>query len=602
MMRNTTAMPGRSAKWSFISWTFCAVFMAYASLVFYPRWQKEYTESVIAFDTEGYYWYLPSVFIYHNLKSQSFQPGVLKRIQASHSSEFVNGYKNQAGDGYVLKYTAGMSVMYAPGFFAGHMMAKVLGYPPDGFSPPYKLAYQLWGLTFALIGLFYFRRLMLLHFDDKVVALGLLLLVVGTNYLNYAAIDVGMSHMWLFGLYVFLMLACHKIYNEGKYQYWVVVGALCGLMTLIRPTEVIALLIPLLWGIEHLTGFKERLLLLIREWKMVMLAGVVFSAIVFVQLAYWKYASGHWIEYSYGDQGFNFRRPHAIIYSWSYGAGWLRYCPMMVLAYVGLLFYFKSRKHVWMIYVLLIINYYIVSAWNIWDYGGFSGRAMIQSYPLMFFPLLHFLEWLGAHRRFIFAFVPAFLVGLYFNVWWTYQAHQGEGVIDPTVNSKTYYHYMVGRWHLPEEIQKLKDTPELLDEGSVAKAEKILIGVSDSLQCVDKDHQDVKVNFTALNKLNGCGWIRAEADFEAGTKEWDIWKMAQFVVEIRKDGNIVKTNMFRVFRLLEDNSFKHLHLDVRLPDVPFDEISLRIWNADSDKQLCMRNMQLSGLKGQLVRL
>lgn len=601
-MRSASFTPSSSAKWSLISWMFCALFMAYASLVFYPRWQKEHTESVIAFDTEGYYWYLPSVFIYHNLKSQEYPPGVLERIQSTNSSDFNNGYKNQRGDGYVLKYTAGMSVMYAPGFFAGHIAAKAFGYPADGFSTPYKLAYQLWGLSFALIGLFFFRRLMLLYFEDAVVAIGLILLVIGTNYLNYAAIDVGMSHMWLFGLYVFLMLACYKFYSENRSRYLVIAGALCGLMTLIRPTEIISLLIPLLWGVDSLAALKKRLQLLLHRWKAVLLAAILFSAIVFVQLAYWKYASGNWLEYSYGDQGFNFRRPHAIVFSWSYRAGWLRYCPMMILAYLGLLFYFKSQRHVWMIYVLLILNYYIVSSWNIWDYGGFSGRAMIQSYPLLFFPLFYLVEWLRSHRWYFIAFLPVLLIGFYFNIWWTYQAHKGEGLIDPTVDSKTYYYHMVGRWKLPEEFRKFKDTPELLDEATVQQAEKLSVGISDSLRCVDKDHGDVFVNFKDLRKLNGCNWIRAEADFEVGPKEWEIWKMHQFIVEIKKDGNIVKTNMFRIFRFLSDNDHKHLHLDVRLPEASFDEIALRIWNAGSDKQVCMRNVQLSGLKGPLSSL
>ncbi|MGC4057336.1 MAG: hypothetical protein QM743_04340 [Chitinophagaceae bacterium] len=109
-MSTVTDNPNRRAgRISLLAYCLCAALMAYASLVFYPRWQKAGTESNLAYDTEGYYWYLPSVFIYHNLKSQQYPAGMLHEIQATHNPEFANGYPNEKGDGYILKYTSGMA-------------------------------------------------------------------------------------------------------------------------------------------------------------------------------------------------------------------------------------------------------------------------------------------------------------------------------------------------------------------------------------------------------------------------------------------------------------------------------------------------------------
>ncbi|MGC4057335.1 MAG: hypothetical protein QM743_04335 [Chitinophagaceae bacterium] len=440
---------------------------------------------------------------------------------------------------------------------------------------------------------------MLHFFSDGVVAAGLIILVLGTNYLNYAAIDVGMSHTWLFSLYVYLLWTAYYFAQTGKSRYPILSGILCGLLTLVRPTEVISVLIPLLWGINTRSAFAERIRMLLRRWQAVLLAALLFVLIVGVQLCYWKYVSGHWIQYSYQDQGFNFRRPHAIVYSWSYRAGWLRYCPMMVLSYIGMLIYFRSGRHVWMVYVLAILNYFIVSSWNIWDYGGFSGRAMIQSYPVLFFPLLYLLEYCLQRKWLTAVMIPVLLLCGYVNIWWTYQAHKGEGVIDPFTTSREYYYRMVGRWSVPQEYHKLKDTPELLDEAAVAKAEHVFVDSMQRTVCVDKEHSDDGVSFRRLNRLQGCSWLRVTAGFHVTAKEWDTWSMPQYIVEFRKGGQMQKVNMIRVFRFLNENDNKPLFIDVKIPEVTYDEISVRLWSAESDKKVCMDNIVLTGLKGDL---
>ena len=37
---------------------------------------------------------------------------------------------------------------------------------------------------------------------------------------------------------------------------------------------------------------------------------MVTALVGFIQLAYWKYASGEWLVYSYEDQGFSWLKPH----------------------------------------------------------------------------------------------------------------------------------------------------------------------------------------------------------------------------------------------------------------------------------------------------
>lgn len=570
---------------------FCFVIMSYSNLGFYPRWQQPGTESSIAYDVEGYYWYLPSVFIYKNLKDQHFENGVLSKIQSSGNANFENGFIHPQSGHYVLKYTAGMSIMYLPGFAAGHFTAGLLGYPQDGFSAPYKLCLQLWGLLFSFTGLYYLRKLLKIFYEDYVVALVLLLLVLGTNYLNYAAIDVGMSHAWLFTLYVFILLNTQYFYQTYKAKYVIRIGFLIGLVTLIRPTEIIAVLIPLLWGIESWNDLKSRFVLLYQKKGLVFMAVLCGFSVISIQLLYWHYVSGDWIVYSYQDQSFNFRRPHAFVYSWSYRAGWLTYSPMMLLAFIGLLPFLKYGQNKLAVILFFMVNYYIVSAWNIWDYGGFSGRAMIQSYPVILFPIASLIAYVLQKRNSLVVFLPFVFLCLYINIWWTYQAHKG-GLVDAFSTTKEYYWKMVGRWSLPEHFQKLKDTDELPDK----EPETMSVIYKDSTHtldgCVDQEHQDYRI-ITLPYKNTQQEWVRVAADFYCGQKEWNLWEIPQFIVTFKMKDQRVKTRMIRLHRFLNDNQTRNLFIDVKKPLQAFDSVSVALWNAESDKKTCMQHLTIS---------
>lgn len=566
--------------------------MAYGSFVFYPRWQKNNTESIISYDVEGYYWYLPSLFIFKNLKNTGLAPATLSKYQASGSTDFQNGYKDAQTGNYVLKYTSGMSIMYLPAFTMAHFAAHFSDYPQDGFSPPYKLALQIWGLLFGFLGLFCLRKLLLQYYQDAVVALLLFLLVFGTNYYDYAAIDLGMSHTYLFTLYVLIILNTQQYYRSNNLKYATIVGLLIGLAALIRPTEIIAILIPLFWGIESIKNIKSRILFLCtQKWLLPTVVLCIFS-VISIQLMYWKYVTGHWVEYSYQDQGFSFLHPHAFVYSWSNRAGWLRYTPMMLFPFIGLLLYWKYGKNKIAVFSFFILNYYIVSAWNIWDYGCFSGRAMIQSYPILLFLFGTLIEYISKQKLLRLLFIPFALLFLYLNIWWTYQAHAEGGLVDAQCTTKRYYWKIVGRWSVPEEYNKLKDTDELIEFEPSSKKLIYQNDLTDSSQyCASKEKNSSDTIKIAYGN-NGNKWIRAQADFHCFIKEWDVWQMHQFVVRFYKKDSLVKERFFRIHRFLDNGQTKNLYLDIKTPNEQFNKIEIYLYSFLSSQQSCFSNLKI----------
>lgn len=356
-------------KWSLYTLWLCIALMFYSGFVFYPRWQEKGHNAAIAWDVAGYYWYLPSVFIYKDLRRQEFKDSILQKYHPS-GNDFQEAFLYKGN--YVMKYSSGMALMYTPFFLAAHLVAGALGYPRDGFSLPYQFAIQFGGFLVALLGLWLFRKLLLRFYNDKVVALALFALVVGTNYLNYAAIDTGMPHSWLFTLYVVLILCTIRFYEAPNYKYAVYIGLLVGLATLTRPTDLISLLIPLLWGLRGLSiaAVKKQVSFLGHNFRYIGIAGLCAIGMFAIQLFYWRHTTGQWLIYSYQDQGFSWSSPNFQKYIFGYTTGWLVYTPMMFLAFLGLIPLIRNNAHWPVLLAFFLVNLYIVCAWNVWYYGG----------------------------------------------------------------------------------------------------------------------------------------------------------------------------------------------------------------------------------------
>jgi hypothetical protein len=569
---------------SLLAWLLSAAVVLYAGLAFCPRFKRGGSESTFGWDAGGYYWYLPSAFIYHDLKGQHFADSIIAKYQFTPALDY--GFRNENG-GYVLTYSSGMALLYAPFFTAAHLLAKPLGFPADGFSKPYQVAISLGSLLVCLLGLWYYRKLLRFYFSDGVTAIMILLLAVGTNYLNYAAIDGALTHHWFFTLYVFLLLATRAFYQRFEKRYAIAIGLLCGLATLIRPSEIISALIPLLWGMERLSlaAIRERLRLFHAQFGKLIIAALCMAAIGSIQLIYWKYVSGHWLVYSYAEKGFSWMHPHWRDYMLSYRSGWITYTPLMALCFVGIIPFLKYGRNKVAVLVFFAINLYIVSAWDIWWYGGTGGRAMIQSYPVILFPLASLVAWLLRHRAWLYVATPCMLLAAYVNIWFTVQAHGGEQLYDSEGMNKAYYWRVVGRWHVPPETERLKDASEIFS-GRATDFRLVYrndVSAEEQPIVLDEAHPYSPDYSFTLPDNNEADWLRVQARFRIAQKEWTAWKMTQFIVSVKGDGKVQNQQMLRVQRYLSDGETKEIFLDIRLPANGADSANILFWNPGSDK-------------------
>ena len=104
---------------------------------------------------------------------------------------------------------------------------------------------------YTLIGLYFFRKVLLKFFNDRLASLLLILTVLGTNYINHAITNNLAPHNILFSLFAVLVWCVIKWHESPKIHYMALMGLLMGMITLIRPTEVVCVLVPVCWGVYN---------------------------------------------------------------------------------------------------------------------------------------------------------------------------------------------------------------------------------------------------------------------------------------------------------------------------------------------------------------
>ena len=368
------------------------IILAVAYSNYYNKfWEKE--GRIIAYDVISYYQYLPATFIYGDItmKFMKEDTGYFDRkIWASPTDQ---GW-------YLGRMTMGLAVMYSPFFFGAHVLAKPMGFTADGYSPPYKVGLILAGIFYLALGLFLLRKFLKEYFPEMVVAITLLLIGLATNLYFYSVLEPSMSHVFSFCLFALFLLLMHRWLARPSWKRTFYLGLIAGLITLVRPSNVIIVVLILLWHVGSLKDLKERIQFLTRSWGKVLLMVCMAFLVVFPQLLYWKFATGHWIAYTYNDEGFFFNNPQFIKGLFSFRKGWLVYTPVMIFSLAGLVVMLvRTRKLYWPVLIFTFINMYIVFSWWSWWYGGgFGQRALIESYAVLSVPMAAFIAWIIEKR------------------------------------------------------------------------------------------------------------------------------------------------------------------------------------------------------------
>jgi hypothetical protein len=398
-------------------------------------------------DALGYYLYLPSTFIYHNVTAPyktdyrllpAGIPGYLNDIKES---------KTVGGNG-IDQYTYGVALLEAPFFFIAHIYEIMEGLPANGYSPAYYNLIKVSSIFYGLLGLLLLYKILKIFFSPQVSLLTTVAIYSGTNLFWFSICQAGMSHVPLFFLYTLLIFFVIKLHERPRAIFFVISGAVAGLITVIRPTDLLCLLIPCLYNVYSKETIRQKIVFLKENVVHLFLFAFAFVLPVIPQLLYWKAVEDTYIYYSYGDQGFNWLHPKLMEGLFYFSNGWLAYSPIMIFSLLGLLFYRRVIQWKWVAFFMVPLYIYIIYSWYCYNYiNGLGSRPMIHMYPLLALFLAAFINVLARQRpvvKYAFALVFFFLIAV--NI--CYSVQQLEGVICSEQSNAAFTVPMLFRTHL----------------------------------------------------------------------------------------------------------------------------------------------------------
>lgn len=374
-------LAGNPYKKSYIVFLLSIVLVFFYTRPLNSPWQK-----FIAGDGFGYYSYLPATFIYHDY-DYSFK----WFNNAYHHNYEYGSFENPEdnllvtyGGKKINKYYPGLSFAWLPFFAVAHASAKLLSYPADGFSQPYQLAIGLASLVYLFIGLWYLRKLLLNLFASEWVAFVTPVALFYGTYLFYYSLQLNsLSHVYSFAFIVLFLYFLERLFNATTYKTNYLVYACCCLLLIIciRPLNglivfaIPAFYKPLSWSLFKRPGALALL---------VLVSGFVMLALQF-RILYIQ--TGSLLPYTYSGEYFDFEHSRFSDLLFSYHSGLLVYMPLLVIAFVGVI-YMKDKRQKLILPLLFLLVIFIYSSWWYWP---ITIRALIDFYPLMAIMLAAFV-------------------------------------------------------------------------------------------------------------------------------------------------------------------------------------------------------------------
>lgn len=509
---------------------------------------------IAEWDAFGYYQYLPAILIYHDHKKMEWIGEAQKKYRFTDGQGFPMTKLDNGNFAY--KYLGGVALMELPFFLVAHWYAKQNGYPPDGFSPPYQWGLTIGAILYSILGIFVLRRILLRYFSDQTTGITLAAVCLATNFINYAAIENGQSHSFIFPLYALILYATIKWHERPSVLWACSIGAIIGLAMICRPTEAIMLFIPLLWNTQS-KEIAAKKWALVKQYRHHIIYTAVCGLIAITpQLIYWKSVSGSFI-YDVGSS-WDFLNPHFRVL-FGPEKGWFIYTPITIFFMVGM-FYIKELPFRKSVLWFCLLNIYIVIGWRDWHYGAsYSTRALMQSYPIFALAFGAFVEDIKFKKwRWAFYTVLPYLIFLNFFQNTQYRS----GILHYDEMNFRYYGRIYLNFNPTEEDVSLLDGNETpWNEKSYSRSVIVHIDSIPPLQ-VSAMTPGVFYQSQISRPAGKKTWLKVECQIKAPDCLW----LSFLNVDLQKGDSIQHTKIRLYSPLSKDGQFNRYAMYLRVPE------------------------------------
>lgn len=420
---------------------------------YYGNWSNQ-----LSWDIVSYYLYLPMTFIYHDIGIKDFN--TLQHLFDTYqfSGTLYQVFKLDNGN-WVMNYTCGFAYLYAPFFFIAHLWAKLAGYPADGFSFSYQFCISNGVMLYVILGVFVLRKVLLKFFSDRVTFLTMFFIILATNYFHETINDSLQPHAILFTCYALALWFTISWHEKQDLKSAIGLACVLAFSILARPSEILMLIIPLLWNVYDKESLRKKMELLQKHFSHILIMLLCGLLVVLPQMIYWKLNTGNFIFFSYKNtDGFDFLRPHIFKVLFSFKKSWFVYTPFIIFPIISV---FALRKNYLPVYYAVLIfflaNFYLLASWAAWWNGGsFGMRYFAQSYAVMALPFGFMMKNLQEKKLLKYAALFIFSMFMFLNLFQTWQ--YVKGIIPVDRMTRAYYKAIFLKTKVTDKERELMET------------------------------------------------------------------------------------------------------------------------------------------------
>jgi hypothetical protein len=312
----------------------------------------------------------------------------------------------------------GPAILWTPFFAAGHVVARALNarHPEvdvNGISFPYRQAVCVAGLFYGLVGCWFCFRIARRYFPASVAALAVTLVIAGSFLLWYFVKEPSMTHapsMMAVAVFMWGWLRMRErafdpaTPRPATLESWALLGALAGLMTLIRWQNALFTLLPLCDVVVALVRTSRRS---DRARAVdVVIGGSLFTlaaAIAFLpQMIAWHSIYGSWLAVSPLGPQIRWAQPQLVDILWSSRNGLLSWSPALYLAAIGLMMFATAQPSVGIPSLIAVaaMTFFNATIQDWWGSDGFGGRRFDGTIPMFCLGAAAFITYAaGVTRR-----------------------------------------------------------------------------------------------------------------------------------------------------------------------------------------------------------
>jgi hypothetical protein len=239
-------------KISSVLWLLFLGLLIFLSFNYHGKAPNYSHRSQIWADKAGYNVYLPFAIIY-----------------GCDANSMPDSIGNKTGGGFLIdtdnnklhnKYTYGVAVMQSPFFLSAHYLSGIFGFESNGYSKIYNWAVDVSAVVYLVLALIILSKLLLRYENIKTIFIGLSILFLGSNLFYYTIDETGMSHVYSFFLFTLFLGILEKtdFLKIATVKWIFALGIVVGLITLVRPLNIIILSAFLFWKPESKAVIIQR--------------------------------------------------------------------------------------------------------------------------------------------------------------------------------------------------------------------------------------------------------------------------------------------------------------------------------------------------------